>query len=142
MSAFQCSNYHISCIVHFALAKSLFRNRSPFSYWPGEGGHRKTPSAMELGQLLVNANAESVAYRYREEAQKIAFGPHEFYQPISAIQCLAAISCLVYQSCERDDWYQSEAKHALDAIKDLAINCLDGYDKADAWELRPKQVAA
>ncbi len=57
--------------------------------------------------------------------------------PIDPIQVFATLSCYEYQSCETEDWPESEAKIICDAIKDAAIRALPGDAVSgvpDEWE--------
>jgi hypothetical protein len=52
---------------------------------------------------------------------------------------LKAISCYEYQSCEHPGWRKSEAHAFCEALRDMAIGCLPGYDDAP-WEINDAQV--
>ena len=77
-----------------------------------------------LGQLLTDANVESVNYRYREHDHPIVYR----FRRVSHIggearalipwgHVLNAIACLNYQSCEVPTWGESFANACLDAIR-------------------------
>ena len=53
---------------------------------------------------------------------------------LDPVQVLKACDCYDYQSCETDDYPQSEAKRMIETIKTWAITTLPSYDKAE-WAL-------
>jgi len=80
---------------------------------------------MGIANMLAAANAESVAYRYREDVT-----PHEvdagalkiaFHKTLSAMEVVKLADCLDYQSCECPSWANGYAKVILDAIKEQAL---------------------
>ena len=132
MSAFIVDPAHIQAIVRFALAP-VYQSHIRFSYYSTLRQERIYPDAAELGQLLTDANVESVSYRYREANEPLPFTPA--YRPvISAVQCIKACDCLAYQSCEHPGWDGSDAEAAIQAIKHEACKRLSGYDDA-SWEI-------
>lgn len=59
--------------------------------------------------------------------------PYTFSMPkrsYSPVEILSAISCLDYQSCETDDWTETEAYAFLQALKDDCIGRLPGMREA------------
>jgi hypothetical protein len=54
---------------------------------------------------------------------------------LTPVEVLKAISCYEYQSCEHPEWEESEAKAFCEALRDLMIGRLPGYDEA-AWEVK------
>lgn len=154
MSAFIVSKGHIRFLVEAAGRIG----REPIS-WHGPLGRRRlsrfiksdnsqelTPN--QLGRLLWAENFRSVGYRYSSDGGLP--GPVPMPDPakyehvrsslvIDPIQVFAAIACYEYQSCENEDWPDSEAKVICDALKDEAIRSLPGNDATvwgvpDEWE--------
>ena len=135
MSAYQCSAEHIAflCSVYNAVWNARKTDYMPFVMH------------CDLFHILSKANAESVAYRYRE--------------PVAAYSCTAtfpridvatidanigaifrSIACLEYQSCEPEGWKESKACHLLQSLRDALLSRLPGADQDDAWglpKLRP-----
>ena len=131
MSAFAVSQNHIRALVNFAQCYRQF-SHGPFSYYHNAEHHK--PSATELGQMLHAENVASVDYRYGNSEEPVQQFRDDFTKPISPVQCLKAIACLEYQSCEHPGWESSAAKAALDSLQHVAINALPGYEDA-SWEI-------
>lgn len=139
MSAYIVSKGHIRFLVEAAGRLS----RDPVS-WHGPLGRRslsrfiKNPGHQELtpnqlGRLLWEENFRSVRYRYSDSSELPGPVPNpdpaEYEHvrtllPIDPVQVFATLSCYEYQSCENEDWPESEAKIICDAIKDAAIRAL------------------
>jgi hypothetical protein len=59
------------------------------------------------------------------------------------VSIIKACDCLDYQSCEHDEWEQSEAWLIMYTIHKFAGRRTAGYDDAPGWELRrPTPVVA
>lgn len=124
---------------------------------PGEDPAKVTPS--QLGQLWLSANVRSVGYRYSEPGRVYYYGAeaaaamdaladedlpgaevrwyvyeHPGYE-LTAGEVFSAIDCLAYQACEPDDWRQSEAFVALEALRHAWCRRVAGYsDSPWGWE--------
>lgn len=93
-------------------------------------------AGVRVGQMLWDANIASVLYRYPQDTIATMPGPGETDYTFTATDIredhtvrgtswtaaadehplAIAIRCLNYQSCERDDWPNSEPKAFLDAL--------------------------
>lgn len=135
------------------------------SHGPEEQERRGLFSPSQLGQILVSANVRSVGFRYSEPGRTAYYGPEvaasmddldadagELPGPCDAYymgpyvyanpgytlspgEVFKAISCLDYQSCEYDEWRQSEAFAFLGALRLEACRRVDGYEDAPwGWE--------
>lgn len=132
MSAFIVSDKLLNVILTMAVVKNA-------SYYWKPNNMRvdiSRKNASEIGQKLLDENFRSVNYRYRENDKAERFE----YRAVrsddySAVDVLKAINCLDYQSCETDDWSESEAWAILDGIKDTMIRNLPGYEASRGWSL-------
>jgi hypothetical protein len=133
MSAFICSNEHISVLAEYAALNAA--DCLPHSV-------RKL-TAQAIGKILHAENVRSVNYRYSELNQdqykhvKAMLGKPKYFQ---AAQILKAANCLSYQSCEHSGWNDSLAKEMLDNIIAGAINQVPGYADAE-WHICFPQAA-
>jgi hypothetical protein len=59
---------------------------------------------------------------------------------MAPIQVIRAAHCLEYQSCECEDWQETEACAALMGLVDAAARALPGYEQAN-WELQNGEAA-
>ena len=128
MSAYVVSEYHINALVTYAAFARIGY------YWQGkrrevQGDQRRVAS------VLHAENVRSVNARY--SIADPAHG-HEYRIELANLSDIGAIKAchgLAYQSCETDDWEETEAAAILRAIEASAVRKLPGYDEA-AWELR------
>jgi hypothetical protein len=123
MSAFVVDNAHIDALVTYAGDHHV-------SYYLNHRTVIDAGNASEIGQKLLDENVRSVNYRYRETDKAERYEFKRWTRPLQAITVIKAIECLDYQSCETDDWRQTEAFAILQAIKDAAIENLPGYKAA------------
>lgn len=94
--------------------------------------------ASELGQILVDANFQSVNYRYSEDDKphvykfrkhRAVYGMNDRQKLV--IQALKAIHNLDYQSCEFPRYAYSFPKRILSELSDRLAARLPGYDEAE-----------
>lgn len=122
-------------------------------YWNGDRHELTRLTADRVGQMLLTENVRSVDYRYPggedlpgryvmatlpgfdvevrapEYLQPYTFtaSPHRHWKPV---EILKAIDCFEYQSCETDDWRETEAYAFCQALRSRMIDQLPGYDDA------------
>lgn len=136
MSAFMCSPAHFSALVNFAANASRYGGME-YRY-KGMRLAVKGREAQVYG-MLAKANADSVNHRYahNDDAQQNTLDGYEFRPSrvtLPAVTIIKACHCLAYQSCELDDWEDSEAFAFLQALISHASHNLPGYDDAP-WGL-------
>ncbi len=133
MSAFIVTKTHIDSIVNYAIDMR-------FPIYAGKLRFDLSDIDLRdaLGQLLTDANYASVNHRY-EEIDKAPEYTFRRVEQISTIQFLKALKCLNYQSCEVDNWDQTEAYKAIQSMLSMGVSRLDGYEDA-AWGI-PEQTA-
>lgn len=128
MSAFICSDNHISVLVKWAAKHNVkFMRENPTSSNPVEGHEH------EVFHILLAENYKSVNYRYDEKDE-----PEDTYDRMAplmrSIEIAKLCHSLGYQSCEHPEWDDSRAKALLHCIEQAAIRSLPGYDEAP-WSL-------
>jgi hypothetical protein len=115
MSAFMCSDKHISALACYAAQHDVCR-------YVGR--------AEELAKLLHKSNALSLTARYGDPDDP----PFEFHfvetRNLPLINVIKAAHCFEYQACEYDGWEKSEAKRVIESIVSNATVSLPGYDDA------------
>jgi hypothetical protein len=135
MSAFICSDYHISALADYA-TRSMRRSRL-------YAADRQWEDPEEVFKVLWAENVRSVLYRYPEDTVDTAPGPigpkgsfdrRVRAQSFNPIDIVKSCHCLEYQSCECPDYRETTAYELLQAIEAMAIRGLPGYDSA-AWGL-------
>jgi hypothetical protein len=96
-----------------------------------------------LGEMLWTENERSVEARYPSDHAEMlsidyclgyAYTPVPIKCRLTLAAAFSAIACLSYQSCEHDEWGDSEAYRFLDALKSSLVNALPGYSEAP-WEV-------
>ncbi len=97
----------------------------------------------QLGELIWTENERSVEARYPSDHASMlsvdyclgyTYTPVPIKFRLTAAQAFSAVACLEYQSCESDDWTDSESWRFLDALKSSLIGVLPGYADA-SWEV-------
>lgn len=126
MSAFQCSDSHISALAGYAAHHGL-------SYVVGYG---PASDAARVGAMLHTANVASMNARYRKtpHAPTFVFNASAADRAIHcpAVSIIKAANCLDCQSNEVEGWTDTRAAECLRSIVNHAIGNLPGYDAA-AW---------
>lgn len=78
-------------------------------------------SETPVGQMLVDANAESVRGRQGDAALADVGFVYEYRTPRdrnwSPVEVLSALNGYEYQACESEDWQGSEAKYFCDQLR-------------------------
>ena len=105
-----------------------------------------------LGQRLWNENRRSVDHRYGEENEEhlYAFAPvyedgvttigasglTQTLKPlVPAAELVKGIACYEYQSCEHAGWEGSEAHAFCEAMEDMILHSLPGWESAPwGWD--------
>ncbi len=140
MSAFVVDKAHINALVNAGLG-----GRDPLTWYHNEKYHKlHYNNADEVGQMLLNECIRSVGARYQDsevtdlpgrvDAEYLIPFKHKLsYNPLPAVTVFSLINCYKYQSCETDDWEQTEAYAFCQQLEGRLIRNLPGYDDAP-WE--------
>lgn len=133
MSAFIVNNYHIDVLVNYAVFNRLY-----YCHNDKVVHCEKNPDV--IGQVLLAENYRSVNHRYEENDTAPSYKFRVLSKSFSAIQIIKACNCLEYQSCEHDEWKDSEAYKIVNSIREHAIINLKEYEDAQ-WEIpEPDEV--
>lgn len=146
MSAYLVAPEHIGALAAFVARK----DKSGYgayvvSSW-ATGNSLET--ARNVAHQLALENIRSVSIRYPNDgdgerpgvemldadfckaaadyAQRYYFEP----PPLKPLDIYKMCGCYAYQSCESDNWQQTQAHEQIEAIKNEAISRLPGYDTA------------
>ena len=146
MSAWLVSKKHIDIIITAA----LFANRGNTFRWYFEGKWRelRLDNADEIGQMLINQNADSVGTKYESTPSTELPGdidnailPYHYSRPagdVTAIQAVKLINSYQYQASETGDWLKTESFKFTQSLKETLITMLKGYDEAP-WQVNPRR---
>lgn len=143
MSAFMHTTTHIDAIIHGVRALT-----DPRMITFGNPSQNLADNPTAAGQLLLRANAHSVAYLYHNGATRSAevldyLHTADTYEYDRATirpsrtpeEILMAIASYEYQSCERPDWRNSDAFSLIYQMQRALLHALPGYATADTWIL-------
>jgi hypothetical protein len=126
MSAWTVSKAHIDAMIGAALSSPV----QTFSWYQGdERTVLDERNVDEIGQMLWDENYLSVNYRYEDNKAAPQY-EYAAMEDKPAVALLKAIDCYEYQSCEHPGWDDSSAKAFCDALSDMLIGRLPGYDAA------------
>ena len=157
MSAYIVSRHQITAMVDLASApgrelnyyhNDQYHGPRYFTHDYDENG-RNITWRDALGQMLIDANVDSVSHRYPDSKDGLP-GPINAYYEMpyiwastvldprttpTPIEGIKVVRNFMYQSCERPDWEDSQAKAFCDALILDLIGKLPGYDAAPwGWE--------
>ena len=129
MSAFIVSRDHINAMINAAYSAAT-HNQLSWRAGPDGAWSRLTNDNLDaVGQMLADENAASVAHRYDEPPEPVAYH-HTFAQPRPPVEILKALDCYEYQSCEHPGWPESSAFAFCASLRSRMINRLPGYEAA------------
>jgi hypothetical protein len=145
MSAFVLSKKHIDLMVKTAVEGP--RDRDPQSMWNWGGFNMLSTlgyaSANKFGQALVDENLKSIHYRYPDTVADPSGTPgpikryyekrykfKEYPFALTCVEMLKAIACYEYQTCEHDEWKDSQVYKACQTLTETVVSSLPGYDAA------------
>jgi hypothetical protein len=158
MSAFVVDDAAIDVILD--CLRAAVNQRPYFSrlYWRDGDGRpqffqredaRDAGKLTAIGRMLLAQNARSVGVRYREGENPCALlytyratgrevylrpMPESFKGPaIVANAALKNIACYEYQSCESNDWEDTEAFRFCAALKDRIAEIAVPFRECDPW---------
>ena len=100
--------------------------------------------------MLLDECVRSVGERYndsevtdlpgRSDAEYLIPFKFKLGYNLPAVVILKQISCYEYQSCETDDWKDTEAYAFCQSLRHATIDRLPGYEEAPwGWEEWPKE---
>jgi hypothetical protein len=121
MSAWLCSQTHINELAAYYVDKCqrYVNVRKSFK---------------EVAELLFNENVRSLSARYSDYEEMVWY---KFAAPIAYKRTIhnpfimaKQVSCYCYQSCETDDFYETEAYKICEAIKDTLLSSHPDYENA------------
>jgi len=93
----------------------------------------RSTSADAVGQMLVDANAASIAASWGEDRAYVYSYRHPRRSEWSQVEILKAIDGYAHQASETPGWSTSEAARFCDALRHLTIRRLPDYDRAPSW---------
>ena len=143
MSAFIVNKSHINAML---LAALFNKYESLTWYHKGERRQLTQDNIEATGQMLLDENIKSVSYRYSDspvtdlpgkiDADYLIPFKFKYLEHIpSPLETIKITECYEYQSCEHPDWETSEARAFCQALIDIKITALPGYDKAPSeWD--------
>ncbi len=128
MSAFMCSDRHLTALAAYAVRNGL----------SGIVGMDHVPSAAIATAfgILLRENAASLDARYpNDPGQGVGrVNAKALDERFDAVTIIKACHCYAYQACEHTGWADSQAKQIVERIEAHAVRALPGY-KAAPWGL-------
>ena len=147
MSAWIVSKEHIDVLLRAGFVYGVKGWGGHVRWESGEGDRELTKeSANEVGRMLWRENVRSIESRYPDTAESGDYpGPVDFdpygveeyvytapgFSPTPG-ETFKALGCFEYQSCETDDWRDSEAFRFCQSLAELVAASL--YDGPWGWD--------
>ena len=103
----------------------VLNNGQDYIYSNGNYSLKDSKAVCEVGQIILNQNVRSYNHRY-DLNEEHTFKFRRNMKKIDHVVALAAISCIEYQSCETDNWFQTEAFYILQELRAMICSKLDG----------------
>lgn len=142
MSAWVVEQEHIRVLIWAGLKFRFFVDQE-LKWYHDKAWHSLTESnASVIGKMLLKTNVDSVNFRYDEKSRTPTYKHRKpIHTSWSVGEIFKSIDCYTYQSCERDDWKDSEALAFCNALKDVLISKVPGYQDGP-WGIGPDTVPA
>ena len=154
MSAYMVNREHVGYLVDAAMDYRIVQHHTMRWYHDGTGYELSVADydrAAEVGQMLWDANKESIQARYPDTRDDFSRAPEDstedyvydrhdarIMEHFDPVQVLMSIRCFDYQACEYEGWQTSEARAFLDALESHAIAALPGMEDA-VWGAPPRK---
>lgn len=148
MSAYMVKREVIKYLITAAGSLEILKNEDTFRWYHNGKWHElrkyETDRATSAGQMLWDANKKSIEARYPDtighpdRMPGVVIGENYIYAHsqrltgiINPLQVIATCNCFDYQACEYEGWEDSEAYAFIEALKEMAIMALPGYDEME-----------
>lgn len=118
MSAWMCSNQHISAIVHAYVPPEWSRDQPTLA-------DRKATA-----KILFDENVRSLKSRYPNHPHNYKFTMVSPRREYTVVELLKLIDCYEYQACETNDFKETAAAKICREYREHLIGRLPGYDAA------------
>lgn len=137
MSAYIVSENHINVIVSWFV--DYRKNNQLWYELNGKYGYMDKAAAGAVARELFAQNVRSVDVRYSEENNSsyvFMYIPH-IKLGYGLAEIAGAIDCLEYQSCETDDYHQTDAYKIITAMRKHLLKLVQERDLGDntTWSI-------
>lgn len=131
MSAYMCSDRHLTALAAYAVRNNLAG--------VVDAGQGALTMVAEVYLLLWRENMASLDARYPGDDTKGLARPGPIdnraaLEQFPLLHIIKACHCYAYQACEHTGWERSRAKKLVELIEAHAVRKLPGYDAAP-WGL-------
>lgn len=141
MSAYMVDRNHVAYLIDAAMHLRIVKRHDAMRWLHDGKSHFLYTSdhkrASEIGQMLWDANAESIRARYpdtREDfsnapgpiGERFIYGEHRGgrWYDVNPAQVIESCRCFAYQACEYEGWQGSEAHAFIESLKRHATDSL------------------
>lgn len=143
MSAFIVSEDHINVIVSFFVTPVMddrlwLKVNGNYGYMDGE-------TVQAVAEILYNENVRSVNHRYNDsegnESYEFEYVPRA-RQKYNVAEIAGALDCLEYQSCESDDYRQTQAFDIITMMRKHLLKMVQTEQLGDetVWEISERKM--
>lgn len=142
MSAFIMPEEELNTIVsYFIHARQTVHGEGAWLKIGERYNYLNTETAPEVAKILMDENIRSVRYRYGEDEQMsydsdytFQYDPTAHKRPVGNI--IGALDCLEYQSCETDDYHQSNAWDIMNGLRKHLLKVIAEKEETYTWGIQ------
>lgn len=137
MSAFIVDNDEINYIISYFIDPT---HAIDGGAWLKIGDHYEylnASNSAEVAKILMDENIRSVNSRYRENTPstyEFEYIPAARKRPVGNI--IGALDCLEYQSCETDDYHQSNAWEIMQGLRKHLLKMVAEKEGTYTWGIK------
>ena len=138
MSAYIVSNNHIDVIVSWFL--NNYKDSQLWYEINGQYGYMDSEQAPKVAYELYKQNVRSVNRRYNDSETDELYQFTEVKnakQAYSLAEIAGALDCLEYQSCETDDYHQTDAYKIITSMRKHLLKKIQADELGDntTWSI-------
>lgn len=134
MSAYIMNDDEINYIVSYFIDPSHSIDGGAWLHIGDEYNYLTSKNSAEVAKILQAENVRSVNNRYGDDTPntyEFEYIPAARKRPVGNI--IGALDCLEYQSCETDDYHQSNAYEIMQGLRKHLLKTIAEKDGTYTW---------
>ena len=134
MSAYIMNEDEINTIVSYFIDPNHATGEGAWLKIGDNYDYLNANNSAQVAKILMDENIRSVNSRYREETQsdyEFEYIPSARKRPVGNI--IGALECYEYQSCETDDWHESNAWEIVCGLRKALLKMIAEKEGTYTW---------